>query len=66
MLKADNGDINIVLNSGEVLRGKLHEDFKGVGGRLLGRCFDLKAAYKQCALHPADAAVSVFVRPRQF
>jgi hypothetical protein len=60
VLKADNGDINIVLNSGEVLRGKLHEDFKGAGGRLLGRCFDLKAAYKQCAVHPADAAVSVF------
>jgi hypothetical protein len=60
VLKADAGDIKIVLNSGEILYGKLHEDFKGEGGKLMGRCFDLKAAYKQCAVHPADAAVAVF------
>jgi hypothetical protein len=48
------------LNSGQKLEGQLHADFKGSGGKLMGKCFDLKSAYKQCAVYPADAAVAIF------
>ena len=59
-LKAAGGDVEIKLSSGQLLRGKLHpelneEDVKN----LVGRCLDLKSAYKQVALRPSDQANAV-------
>ena len=40
--------------------GKLHEDFKGEGGRLVGKCTDLESAYKQCPIAAKHAHVAIF------
>ena len=53
-----NKDIEFRLESGEVLAGKLHADFVG-SRRILGKCSDLESAYKQLAVSPVDADVSV-------
>ena len=46
-------------SKGTVTR-RLHPDFRnGEARRLLGRALDLKAAYKQLAVHPADRWASV-------
>ena len=52
-------EVVVALSNGEVLRGTRHEMFAKKDVRLVGRCFDLEAAYKQCPLSDIDAAVSV-------
>lgn len=59
-LKAARTDVEIRLSSGQVLRGKLHPELKEEDAReLVGRCLDLKSAYKQVALRPSDQANAV-------
>ena len=46
------------LSDGKELSGEVHQEFRG-GRSLQGKCVDLASAYKQLAVSPADAAVSV-------
>ena len=59
-LKAARTDVEITLSSGQVLRGRLRPELKEEDAReLVGRCLDLKSAYKQVALRPSDQANAV-------
>ena len=51
--------VRVKLSSGLVLEGPKAQEFKGRPLRLSGRCLDLKAAYKQLALAPADRSNAV-------
>ena len=52
-------EVRVGLSSGMVLEGKKCEEFRGAGLCLSGRCLDLKSAYKQLALSPADRSCAV-------
>ena len=52
-------EVQVRLSSGLVLEGRKCEEFRGVGLHLSGRCLDLKSAYKQLALSPADRSCAV-------
>ena len=51
--------VQVELSTGLVLEGEKGEEFKGKELQLSGRCLDLKAAYKQLALSPADRNCAV-------
>ena len=52
--------VRLVLTTGEVLEGRIHESMRGaLKGGLLGRCIDLRAAYKQLVVAPADWPASI-------
>ena len=51
-------NVRFVLSDGQVLAGRVHADFEG-SRRILGKCSDLESAYKQLAVSPLDADVSV-------
>lgn len=53
------GLVQVELSSGMVLTGKKHPQFEDKELKLSGRCLDLKAAYKQLALAPADRGCAV-------
>ena len=56
----DNGEISLLDNSGTRWNGWFHESWdKDSWCDLSGRVADLKSAYKQVAVHPAHAALSV-------
>lgn len=51
--------VRVQLSSGLVLEGTKAEEFRSDHLRLSGRCLDLKSAYKQLALAPADRSNAV-------
>jgi len=49
----------VKLSSGEVLVGVLHPQFRDEKAKLLGKCVDLEAAYRQLAVRPSQAHLSI-------
>ena len=49
----------VLLDSGETLVRVLHPQFRNGDEHLLGKCLDLEAAYRQLAVRPSHAHLSV-------
>ena len=47
-----NNSFSVTLSDGSVLQGDVHLDWRREGLQLVGKCYDLKSAYKQWALAP--------------
>ena len=52
-------DAEVVLSTGEVLRGCRHPCFAGGKTRVPTKCYDLEAAYKRCPLANSEGSVGV-------
>eukprot|EP00435_Cladocopium_sp_Y103_P024718 s1417_g6.t1 len=55
----ERSEVQVTLSSGAVLSGKKASEFRTSAVGLKGRCMDLKAAYKQLPLRPADRSNAV-------
>ena len=53
-----DGDIRVALSTGRILKGS-RDPAHSTGEPLVGKCFDLEAAYKQFPIAEADRGVSV-------
>ena len=61
-LSADSRWVRVVLSTGAVLEGWLHEEWSVSAAKtLVGKLWDLSKAYRQLARSPAHASVSVVV-----
>ena len=56
-----DGEFTVTLSCGQVLKGTLHADFRGwERTRLVGKCADLEAAYRQIAVQRSQLCYAPF------
>ena len=53
--------VTATLSTGEKIQGQVHPDYLGRDTKLVGKCIDLEAAYKQCPVAPAHSRYGIFV-----
>ena len=60
-LRAPGGKFQVMLDDGHLLVGIVHSEFENsADAELVARLLDLKRAYKQLGLDPADVSIAVF------